>query len=816
LRPFNQANSLNRKGKKVMNRKPVSILFTFMALLLAPLLSAGGIANHEPVQPGMAATTVAEISPQSTGTDFWLTFPGENPDPEVICLFITGDVGTTGTVTIPGLGFSDTFSVAAGAVTTVMLPLATELGDSSDTVGNKGVHMTAQDEVTVYGLNRMDYSTDAYLGLPTDILGTEYIVLAYENTIAPGFVGSGTQFAIVGTEDGTTVTLTLSVTTDGRTAGVPFSITLDQGQTYQLRNNGPSGNDLSGSIIMSDEPIAVFGSHRCPFIPSGFQFCDHIVEQLPPTVTWGKEFVTMPLATRLNGDTFRFLASTDGTNVSANGAVVATLNRGQFHEQIISAPAHISSDQPILVAQYSNSTTYDGVTSDPFMMLIPPFEQFLGNYTVTTPASGIAINFINVVAPDAAVGAITLDGTAIPATSFLPIGSSGFSGAQLSVAIGSHNLSGPLPFGVFVYGFDEADSYGYPGGMSLAPVVTVTNVELTPETATNPVDTEHCVVATVTDQDDDVVEGVRVDFEVTGVNTAAGFALTDADGQAQSCYTGTNPGTDAIEASVGTIADTATKTWLDETADLDGHKFDDLAGDGPGGTDLPLGGIEILLLEHGSGSVVDQAITNADGSYAFNDVSPGEYLICEDLSSMPGRIQTFPTTGENHPQFGVCYRLIVAPSQDISGLDFYNHRSGSITIVKDAMPDDPQDFDFTSSDPSIGNFSLDDDSDPSLPNGITFTGLLAGSYRFTETVPVGWVLSEIRCDNGLLLPNPSPPAYRHRSDLLHRRGGRRPCHPDLGDGQRNRQRGLYPLAKRGGRWRVRQAQRHLDPGPGQR
>jgi hypothetical protein len=37
----------------------------------------------------------------------------------------------------------------------------------------------------------------------------------------------------------------------------------------------------------------------------------------------------MPLATRLNGDTFRFLAKEDGTTVQLGGVVVATLNRGR-------------------------------------------------------------------------------------------------------------------------------------------------------------------------------------------------------------------------------------------------------------------------------------------------------------------------------------------------------------------------------------------------------------------------------------------------------------------------------------------------------
>jgi hypothetical protein len=262
----------------------------------------------------------------------------------------------------------------------------------------------------------------------------------------------------------------------------------------------------------------------------------------------------------------------------------------------------------------------------------------------------------------------------------------------------------------------------------------------------------------VTDQNGDPVPGAKVDFEVTGANPNAGFGPTQANGQAEFCYTGSSEGLDTIVASVGTIADTATKTWLSETANLSGHKFDDLDGDGPGGSDSPLGGVDILLLARVSGVVVDQTVTNPDGSYTFTDVSPGDYLVCEDLSSMPGRIQTFPTSGELHPLFGICYGLVVAPNQDIDGLDFYNHKATSITIVKDAVPDSSQDFDFTASDPGIGSFRLDDDLDPGLPNSLTFVDLSTGSHIFTETVPSGWKLSQISCDNGPLLSNPDPPA----------------------------------------------------------
>ena len=539
--------------------------------------------------PGSAAA-----ASDSQGTEFWLTFPGNLESFPELTLFIAGSTATMGTVEIPGLAFSSPFSVTPGTVTSVSLPPDAQIS-TSDTVENLGIHVTAAAEVSVYGLNRIQFTTDAYMGLPVDILGTSYVALGFQNTD----IANGTELAVVATTNGTTVTITPTVTTDGHVAGVAYTVALDAGQTYQLRNTDASPADLSGTIVTSDKPVALFGGHICANIPDGNTFfCDHVVEQLPPVTTWGKSFVTMPLATRVGGDTFRIVASDAATEVRVNGSVVATLGAGQVHQQLIDGPATITSDKPVLVAQYSNGTTFDNVTSDPFMMLIPPYEQFLASYTVTTPASGFNTNFINLVVPDAAVGSVVVDGVPIPAASYVVIGSSGFRGTQQAVGLGSHTLSGPLPFGAFMYGFADFDSYGYPGGQSLAPIVLVTSIALTPATATNPVNTQHCVDATVADQNDGPVAGVRVDFSVTGSNPGSGFANTNASGVAPFCYTGTMAGSDTITASVGTLSDTATKTW---TPDNVNPPPTSNAGADKGGTE-------------GSAISLDGTVTNEPGT----------------------------------------------------------------------------------------------------------------------------------------------------------------------------------------------------------
>ena len=69
---------------------------------------------------------------------------------------------------------------------------------------------------------------------------------------------------------------------------------------------------------------------------------------------------------------------------------------------------------------------------------------------------------------------------------------------------------------------------------------------------------------------------------------------------------------------------------------------------------------------------------------------------------------------------------------------------GTVTIVKDAVPDDPQDFAFSG---SFGNFSLDDDTDPTLPDRRTFTQVAPGQYTVTESAVNGWKLTGLSCSD---------------------------------------------------------------------
>ena len=400
----------------------------------------------------------------STGKEFFFAFqPNTAAGTANLSLFVTGQQDTQGTVDIVGINFHASFTVQANKVTTVPIPSnAQYLTDNA--VSKLAVHVVAQNDITIYGLNSVTYTTDGFLALPIDALGLEYYTLSYRTN----YSSYPSQVALVGAYDNTQVTLTPDLAANGHSAGSPFTVTLNRGDTYQVS----SVTDITGLHIVASAPVAVMGGVNCTNIPASASACNHIVEMMPPVSAWGKSFLSVPLATRLNGDVFRILASQDNTSITANGVLLATLNKGKYFETVLKNRTQIEASAPILLAQYSPGSSFDGVSADPFMMLIPPTEQFLNQYAFSTPATGFPVNYVNVVVPSGEVGHLLLDGAAINLSLFSPIGSSGFSGGQLPAAVGAHTLSttSGVPFGIYIYGFFNYDGYGYLGGMSFQAI----------------------------------------------------------------------------------------------------------------------------------------------------------------------------------------------------------------------------------------------------------------------------------------------------------------------------------------------------------
>jgi len=94
---------------------------------------------------------------------------------------------------------------------------------------------------------------------------------------------------------------------------------------------------------------------------------------------------------------------------------------------------------------------------------------------------------------------------------------------------------------------------------------TILFIHTLPRFAINPVNTQHCVTSTVTDQNGNFISGEIVDFQVVGCNATSGSGTTNASGQVQFCYVGTQVCCDTIYATIRSTGrrDTVIKCWDD-------------------------------------------------------------------------------------------------------------------------------------------------------------------------------------------------------------------------------------------------------------
>ncbi|GEM_PF-1156767 len=404
--------------------------------------------------------------PDTMGKEFWLAFgvhlgplyssPGEDP---AKFLHLSSRQEAHVTVAIPGMGWTQSYVVEPGDVTTVAVPWDA-YANGEDGIANVGIHVTSDQEIAVYGMSQQATSSDGFTALPVDVLGNSYVAIAdmvhpYDTYV----YGLGTQIEVVGTEDETTVTIIPSVDAGTHLAGIPYEVTLDKGQVYQLQTT-TNYVDLTGTQIQSDRPVAVFsGNQRNPYV----------VEQLLPVMNWGDHYITVPMAPASSGDAFRVLAAEDGTQVTVNGVAIAPLSAGQYYEWQGSAAQDINSNKPVLVAQYAN-----GYQSNPWanvdatMVIVPPADSALTAYMISTPAYGFGSHFINFWTT--AGTTVLLDGEAIPVSEFTPVSNTRYVTASIRVDVGTHIVHGAAPVGVMLYGFSAPDLYAYVGGWNL-PVV---------------------------------------------------------------------------------------------------------------------------------------------------------------------------------------------------------------------------------------------------------------------------------------------------------------------------------------------------------
>jgi gliding motility-associated-like protein len=433
------------------------------------------------------------------GKDFWVPYAGHiDALSSRMALYISSDVNTSGTISLAGSTIP--FTVTANQATTVQISPNTYNVYNSQSDGintGKGIHITSLQPVVVYAHILNAARSGSSLVLPTNVLGKDYIALAFTQATTQSTARS--QITVVGVEDNTTVEINpvAASFTNSRPANTKFTITLNKGDVYQYQ----SSSDLTGSTIKSIsssgsacKPVSVFTGSTWTALDCGStNGGDNLYQQLFPTSSWGKNFVTAPFAVR-KYDVLRIIVKDPATKVTMNGAVLdpATLVANTYYQVRSTGGNIITADNAIQVVQYMTTMSCDvgGTLGDPEIVTINPLEQTISNVTVvsarrdlTPPNTNITAHYLNVIMRTSSISSLKIDGAA-PAGAWVAIPNSAYSYLQENVTNSttsnpSHNIRADEGFIAIAYGLGNVESYGYNAGTNVkdfTPVATFQNV----------------------------------------------------------------------------------------------------------------------------------------------------------------------------------------------------------------------------------------------------------------------------------------------------------------------------------------------------
>lgn len=391
---------------------------------------------------------------------FWFAAPWVTPshagNTPIALRISTFNSPTTVRVYQPAGTYDSTFTVPANTLNSHFLTAIVNTLESkpADTPLNYGIKIEADTLITVVyevvstGNNPETYSLKGINGL-----GTEFVA-PFQTTWNNGSyapIQPKSMINIVATENATTVWITPKTNVVGHPASVTYSITLNAGQVYTVENlsqaTSTAGNNLGGTIIVSNKPIAVTVSDDSVWNSAGGGCRDLMGDQLVPVDVIGNEYIVNRGNMNLASTEGIYIVATQNftqvTIINASGTTTQLLNQGDTWSYFIVDPlSYIQSDKPVYVLQAS------GFGCELGEAILPPINC-AGSSQVSFNRTNSQTFILNILCPTTAINDFVLNGSAtlVPGSAFsLVPGTGGFwSGAQITfsvadIAVGTANL----------------------------------------------------------------------------------------------------------------------------------------------------------------------------------------------------------------------------------------------------------------------------------------------------------------------------------------------------------------------------------------
>jgi len=351
-----------------------------------------------------------------------------------------------------------------------------------------------------------DSTTTATLLLPVPLWGKENMIVNGWSVVVlfKYFGGNGPTTQIVASTDDTQVTVypkraiqggpDVAATVDG----VPVTYQLNRGEVVQFDQI----QELTGSVVVSNNPITIFGGHECALIPSDTPACDYLQQQLPALAQWGSEYAAAGYRSRSGGTEpvpYRIVAARDGTKLDYDppqpptGAPLelaagetATFYAGNDDAFVVRTQ---DAEHPIYVAAYmtGGSTTPYGDGDAEYVNVIPA-QQYQSAYSFYADPTYRDTSLVIIRRKTGGVFKDVWLDCAGTLSDWKPIGvrgeyewrrvdlarkfGKGDSFGDVTCGLGLHQMQSDGEFTATLWGWDWYASYAYPGGTALRNVTT--------------------------------------------------------------------------------------------------------------------------------------------------------------------------------------------------------------------------------------------------------------------------------------------------------------------------------------------------------
>lgn len=484
-------------------------------LLVQNILWAGEI-NQENLKKDLPKL----LGSSNIGTEFFLTFhPGWMSKVDDYCyIYVASQYATKVTLKVPGKDVNMEGYTTPNGVLEFRLDLNSALcykiNDSQEPKPEQvfkgyGIIVSAEKPIVCYGVFRNKVMAEGFSALPLQALGKKYIVSSY-NSFCYGNSGQylPSYTSIVGAYDQTEVEVTLggnpiSTYTSGQNpmkGGEKRKSILNRGDVWLIGVIGYYP-DVTGSVVEADKPVAVISGNYSALIPSYISLINYTIEQDIPMESWGKEYHVTNIATRKKGSILRVFASEPNTVILRDGkewAFIKTVGgvidsgfvEGRANDIDAGESLHpitISSTNKIAVTQYNTGAHDDGTENDPFQIALIPINKYQNNLLFALPGtlngSSTNENYLNLcfiatekgtIPDDMEIGK-AIDGKIIWQKLFEATQNHGqeFTSEpnelrkyraitlKLDDSVGVYQIRAKEPFGAYLYGFKNDNTYGY-------------------------------------------------------------------------------------------------------------------------------------------------------------------------------------------------------------------------------------------------------------------------------------------------------------------------------------------------------------------